>query len=195
MNLPMYVRPVPDAERAQLAAGLRSSDAFVHRRSQSQLARARGEQAPQIARHLAGDAQSVRNAIAAFNWRGLAALHNGSSRPHRFHVTGDLAPGEPLRALLYQVRLIACACNDARPTARRQRCRAMHKRPRGLGITPEPPYLGETDQSVDEVAAAVSFEHGLTTERVSGETMRATLQRLAIRGKRAKRWITSPDPE
>jgi hypothetical protein len=41
----------------------------------------------------------------------------------------------------------------------------------------------------------VSFEQGLTAERVSGETIRATLQRLGLRWKRAKRWITSPDPE
>jgi hypothetical protein len=46
-----------------------------------------------------------------------------------------------------------------------------------------------------ELAADVSFEQGLTTERVSGETIRATLQRLGIRWQRAKRWITSPDPE
>jgi hypothetical protein len=31
--------------------------------------------------------------------------------------------------------------------------------------------------------------------RVSDETIRATLARLGVRWKRAKRWITSPDPE
>ena len=46
-----------------------------------------------------------------------------------------------------------------------------------------------------ELAAAVSFEQGLTPERVSGETIRATLQRLGVRWRRAKRWITSPDQE
>jgi transposase len=45
-----------------------------------------------------------------------------------------------------------------------------------------------------ELAAEVSFEQGLTTERVSDETVRATLKRLDVRWKRAKRWITSPDP-
>jgi hypothetical protein len=40
------------------------------------------------------------------------------------------------------------------------------------------------------------LEEGLTKERVSGETIRATLAReLGVRWKRAKRWITSPDPE
>jgi transposase len=46
-----------------------------------------------------------------------------------------------------------------------------------------------------EYAAEVSFEEGLTERRVSGETIRATLVRLGVRWKRAKRWIESPDPE
>lgn len=47
-----------------------------------------------------------------------------------------------------------------------------------------------------EMAAEVSFEEGLTGgRRVSGETIRATLVRLlGVRWRRAKRWITSPDP-
>lgn len=161
MKSPLFVRPVTDAERAQLATGLRSSDAFVLRRSQILLASARGESAPQIARQLGCDDQTVRNAIVAFNTRGLAALHRGSSRPHRFRVAFDLARGEQLRALL-------------------------HQSPRTFG---KPTSLWTL-----ELAADVSFEQGLTTERVSGETIRATLQRLGIRWKRAKRWITSPDP-
>ena len=40
----------------------------------------------------------------------------------------------------------------------------------------------------------MSCEEGLTPTRVSGETIRATLQRLGIRWQRAKHWITSPDP-
>lgn len=44
-----------------------------------------------------------------------------------------------------------------------------------------------------ELAAQVSFAQGLTAEQVSDETIRATLARLGIRWKRAKRWITSPD--
>jgi transposase len=45
-----------------------------------------------------------------------------------------------------------------------------------------------------ELAAEVSFAQGLTATRVTGETIRATLQRLGIGWKRAKHWITSPDP-
>jgi hypothetical protein len=46
-----------------------------------------------------------------------------------------------------------------------------------------------------ETAAEVSFEEGLTKRRISGETIRATLERMGLRWEGAKRWITSPDPE
>ena len=44
------------------------------------------------------------------------------------------------------------------------------------------------------LAAEVSCAQGITQERVTGETVRATLARLGVRWKRAKEWITSPDP-
>jgi transposase len=46
-----------------------------------------------------------------------------------------------------------------------------------------------------ELAAEVSFAEGITAERVCGETIRQAILRLGIRWKRAKQWITSPDPE
>lgn len=42
--------------------------------------------------------------------------------------------------------------------------------------------------------AEISCAEGLTSEQVTGETVRATLVRLGIRWKRAKHWLTSPDP-
>lgn len=46
-----------------------------------------------------------------------------------------------------------------------------------------------------ELAAQVSYEQGLTAELVSDETIRRTLRRLGWSWKRAKQWITSPDPD
>jgi hypothetical protein len=43
------------------------------------------------------------------------------------------------------------------------------------------------------MAAQVSFEDGLTKERISEETIQATLARMGVRWQRAKQWITSPD--
>ncbi len=45
-----------------------------------------------------------------------------------------------------------------------------------------------------ELLADVCFEQGLTARRVSDEAIRGALKRLGIAWKRAKHWITSPDP-
>lgn len=46
-----------------------------------------------------------------------------------------------------------------------------------------------------ELAAVVSYEQGLTEELVSDETIRRTIKRLGWSWKRAKQWISSPDPD
>jgi transposase len=45
-----------------------------------------------------------------------------------------------------------------------------------------------------ELLAETAYGDGLTAQRVTGETVRATLARCGIRWRRAKSWITSPDP-
>lgn len=62
----------------------------------------------------------------------------------------------------------------------------LHQSPRNFGKA--------TSVWTLELAAEVSFEQGLTPERVSREAVRTALQRLGVRWKRAKQWITSPDP-
>lgn len=155
------MRPPTDAERETLEAGLRSSDTFVLRRCQLLLASARGERVPRIAVLLGCSEQGVRDAIHAFNERGLAALVKGSTAPKTVRPAFDAPRAEGLRILL-------------------------HQNPRRFGKP--------TSVWTLELAAEVSFEQGLTRERVSDETIRATLQRLGVQWKRAKRWITSPDP-
>jgi transposase len=76
------------------------------------------------------------------------------------------------------------ACADRR----RERLRdLLHQSPRAYG---QP-----TSVWTLALAAEVSFEQGLTATRVSHETIRAALRRLGVGWRRAKRWITSPDPE
>jgi transposase len=161
MMPPIFVRPLTDAERQHLEAGLRSSDAFILRRCQILLASARREHAPQIAHHLGCHDQTVRNAIKAFNRTGLACLSQGSSRPHTIHAAFPGEKADQLWALLHQSP------------------RTFHQ---------------PTNLWTLELAAEVSFQQGLTPERVSGETIRATLARIGVRWQRAKEWITSPDP-
>lgn len=65
-------------------------------------------------------------------------------------------------------------------------CALLHRSPRDLGR--------ETSRWTLVLAAEVSLEQGLTAKRVSPEAVRMALQRLGVRWKRAKQWITSPDP-
>ena len=63
----------------------------------------------------------------------------------------------------------------------------LHKSPREFGH--------ETSLWTLALAAEVSCAEGLTPSAVSAETVRATLARLGVGWRRAKHWITSPDPE
>jgi transposase len=62
----------------------------------------------------------------------------------------------------------------------------LHQSPRTLG---KPTSLWTL-----ELAAQVCFEQGLTPQRMSDETIRRALQRMKTNWKRAKHWISSPDP-
>jgi transposase len=69
-----------------------------------------------------------------------------------------------------------------------ERLRAvLHQSPRVYG---HPSSLWTLD-----LAAQVSCAEGITPTVVRGETIRKTLKRLGMGWKRAKQWITSPDPE
>jgi transposase len=63
----------------------------------------------------------------------------------------------------------------------------LHQSPRAFG---QPTSVWTLD-----LVAEVSFAEGITAEQVSGETIRQAILRLGVRWKRAKQWITSPDPE
>ena len=62
----------------------------------------------------------------------------------------------------------------------------LHQSPRTFGKP--------TSRWTLALAAEVSFAEGLTPRLVSDEAMRVALRRLRVSWKRAKHWITSPDP-
>jgi len=161
MQTPLCVRPLTADERATLETGLRSPSAFTVRRCQMLLASAEGQPTPTIARALRCTDQTVRNAIHAFQQRGLSVLQPQSSRPHTPSTIFDTSTCESLRALL-------------------------HQSPRTFGKP--------TSRWTLALAAEVSFAQGLTPRLVSDETLRLALRRLRVSWKRAKHWITSPDP-
>src|SRR6266851_6568294 len=70
----------------------------------------------------------------------------------------------------------------------RQRLRALlHQSPRNFGK--------ETSIWTLDLAAEVSVTVGIASRPISGETIRNALRQLGVRWKRAKHWITSPDPD
>ena len=73
------------------------------------------------------------------------------------------------------------------PGERAEQLRTLvHRSPRDFGYA--------TSVWTLDLAAEVSFAQGLTPRLVTGEAIRQTLLRLGIGWKRAKHWITSPDP-
>lgn len=156
------VRELTEEERQSLTRGLRSSKPYTVRRSQIILSSARGETAPRIAEFLGCDEQTVRNAIVAFNKRGVAVLEMRSRRPKTSRPIYSQEGLEKLKTLL-------------------------HRSPRDFGK--------ETSIWTLELAAEVSFAEGITSRQVSDDCVRHALKRLKVSWKRAKHWITSPDPE
>ncbi len=61
-----------------------------------------------------------------------------------------------------------------------------HRSPRDFG---HPTSIWTLELLADE-----SFRQGLTRQRMSDETIRCAIKRLGVSWKRAKHWITSPDP-
>jgi transposase len=102
MHPPIFVRELSGAERAQLEASLRAASAFTVRRAQIVLLSAAGRPPRAIAQGLCCAVQTVRNAIRAFNRRGLAALSAGSPRPKSAAPVLDGAKLAQLRAILHQ---------------------------------------------------------------------------------------------
>jgi transposase len=71
---------------------------------------------------------------------------------------------------------------------KREQLRALlHQSPRNFGK--------DTSVWTLDLAAEVSVEVGIASRLVSGETIHNALRQLGVRWKRAKHWITSPDPE
>ena len=161
MHPPIFVRKLSGAERDQLGAALRAASAFTVRRAQIVLLSAAGRRPRLIAQGLCCAVQTVRNAIRAFNARGLAALTAGSPRPKSTAPVLGEAERERLRAIL-------------------------HRSPRAFGRARSTWTLA--------LLAEVAHGEGLTATVLSEETIRRAVPRLGAGWKRAKRWLTRPDP-
>jgi hypothetical protein len=89
MKRPIFARPLSDAERKTLKAGLRSPDAFTLRRCQILLASAdEKKNAYQIARELGCHDQTARNAIHEFKTREVLRSPLPGAPPNRISSIG-----------------------------------------------------------------------------------------------------------
>ena len=96
----LFVRPLSALEEEQLHAGLQSEHPFTQRRCQILLASARGLTPRQISQQLCCHNSTVREALHAFNRRGLACLQQRMRAPGKIQVVVDVTRDTQLRQLL-----------------------------------------------------------------------------------------------
>src|SRR3954447_20260915 len=174
MHPPIFVREPSVEERARLEAALRASDAFTVRRAQIVLLSADGHRPREIARGLRCAVQTVRNGIRAFNAGGGAGGEAGACNARGVAAleAGSSRPksAAPVlgEAALGRLRAI------------------LHQPPRAFGHARGTWTLA--------LLAEAARAEGLSEAVLSVETVRRALLRLGVGWKRAKRWLTSPDP-
>lgn len=162
MKPPIYVRSLTKDEARTLQSGRRSRVAFTVRRSQIILASAAGQAPLEIATNIGVCVQTVRNAIRAFNARGVDCVQEQTHRTKTSRLIFTPERLAQLRALL-------------------------HQSPRHYGQA--------TSRWTLDLVAQVACAEGITPALVSDETIRDALRRLQVNWRRAKHWITSPDPD
>ena len=97
-----------------------------------------------------------------------------------FHASGLACLEEKSRRPISQQPLLdADDCQQLRAL--------LHSSPRNFG---KPTSLWSLD-----LVAEVAFEQGLVSKPISREVIRRAVARLGVKWKRAKNWITSPDPQ
>jgi transposase len=127
----------------------------------------------------------------------ILAASAAGCRPAQIAATLGCATQTVRNALAaFQAEGLAClAPKSRRPKTaqpalvgeRAERLRALlHRSPRDFG---KPTSLWTL-----ALAAEVAFAEGITERPMSDETIRQAMKRLGIGWKRAKTWITSPDP-
>ena len=165
-----------------MRAGLRSSDGFTVRRCHILLASARRDTSSVIAQAVGCSPQAVRNVLRAFQRRGLAVVALQSRRPHTAAKLFDAQRSERLKTLLHQ---------SPRQFGKARSTWTLALATLALAAL----ALATLALATLALAAEVCAEHGITAERVSYETIRDALKRLGVGWRRAKTWITSPDPQ
>jgi len=135
----------------------------------------------------------------AFTARRCRILLRSADRQAPSRIARDLGCTAPtVRHALHAFAAEGLAClkeKSSRPHAAKPALGAdraddlkdlLHHRPRAFGKA--------TGLWTLDLLADVCHAKGWTPRRLTGEAVRVALRRLGIRWRRAKRWITSPDP-
>lgn len=142
----------------------------------------------------------ARRASTAFRMRRaqivLASAHGYSAKPIAQLVGCSVQTARNV-IRTFNAEGLACLAKQSnrpkgvQPTLDAARCeqlrQLLHQSPRTFG---KPTGLWTL-----ALAAQVCHEQGLTERLMSDETMRRAIKRLGAHWKRAKHWITSPDPQ
>ena len=141
---------------------------------------------------------SLRATSAFTVRRAQIVLLSAAGRRPRVIAQGLCCAVQTVRNVIHAFNatgLAALSAGSSRPksaapvldAAKREQLRAiLHQTPRAFGQ----PHSTWTLP----LLAQVVHEHGLSTRRLSPETIRQALLRLEVNWRRAKLWITSPDP-
>jgi transposase len=131
--------------------------------------------------------------------RAQIVLLSASGQPPRAIAAGLCCARQTVRNAIRAFNasgMAALAEGSSRPKsaapvldqARRERLRAiLHQAPRAFGQARSTWTL--------TLLAQVAYEQGVSPTVLSDETIRQALLRLGVGWKRAKRWLTSPDPD
>lgn len=161
-------------------------------------------QAPLFVRPLTADEQTALeaglHAAAGFTVRRCHMLLASAAGQHTTLIARTLrCNDQTVRNAIHTFNargLAALEPGSSRPhtdttifdAARRDHLRALlHQSPRTFGKP--------TSRWSLALAAEVSFAEGITPHLVSDETIRNAIHALGMSWKRAKHWITSPDPD
>ena len=141
---------------------------------------------------------SLRAASAFTVRRAQIVLRSASGRTPREIAQGLCCASQTVRNAIHAFNadgLAALTAGSSRPKsaapvldrARLEQLRAiLHQSPRAFGQARSTWTLA--------LLARVAHEQGLSATVLSSETVRQALRRLEVGWKRAKRWLTSPDP-
>lgn len=144
--------------------------------------------------------QAGLRCASSFTLRRCQILLASQGGQHARHIAERLRCGDQtVRNVLHQFNRYGLTALQPRSSTPHRKPHAVFDAARrerlGALLQQSPRTFGHpTSVWTLPLAAQVAYAEGITPRQVSGEAIRQALQRLGVGWKRAKHWITSPDP-